>query len=604
MKKISIFVSNRIDQSSYRLPSSLYIPVRCGAVFDEKKTEILGDDTGDNISEKRNHFCELTVQYWAWKNWDSDYYGLCHYRRFLSFSENSDQKYGTNDHNQINVPLLNRRTAMELGLLDEQKIRQDLRDYDVITGNEFDVSNVMTRKGLKENVYEHWMVNYPVLITRDCIDQLLMIIDEKYPSYRDIARDILNSRYFTGHNLYIMKRDIFFEFCEFQFSILFEFEKHINYSNLNEQQQRTPGFMGEILFDIFIRKLEQDGIHKVKRRQIVFFQKTFPVFQKKYCPNHRKVILIQIKEADIPYAGVLLQSLTEAVDQERIETVLLAHYGLEKAYKNAFENIVRKNEKLRLEYLDLRNYSNYIQSENKLIPLLPWILKKTDRIIVLPSHSLITIEGYHRITNWNQYKSAVILSRPIPFQNSYLHENENNMNGVVLLHADALRRSYSFNEVFQLLKRETKLKDIYKRDLSWLPYSIASPFFSAEKRIRDLALVPKNKQQYFNGNAFSVLLYKSAIYSMKTAEWLMWTTFWEYAKKTDFYHMLQYHIFEKKLDFHIPDKEFNHYDDMESKKIMDKLGNTAIRKKIINSVIPLHSRRREFIKKIINTKRK
>ena len=34
-------------------------------------------------------FNELTVQYWAWKNVQADYYGLCHYRRYLSFSKNT-----------------------------------------------------------------------------------------------------------------------------------------------------------------------------------------------------------------------------------------------------------------------------------------------------------------------------------------------------------------------------------------------------------------------------------------------------------------------------------------------------------------------------------
>ena len=46
-----------------------------------------GDDTKDNISEKRLSFNEFTVQYWAWKNYESDYYGLCHYHRYYSFAD-------------------------------------------------------------------------------------------------------------------------------------------------------------------------------------------------------------------------------------------------------------------------------------------------------------------------------------------------------------------------------------------------------------------------------------------------------------------------------------------------------------------------------------
>ena len=82
---IKIFVSHRIDQDSEVIDNPLYIPVRCGAVYDQRENvEMLGDDTGDNISEKRNSFCELTVQYWAWKNCnDSEYIGFNHYRSRL-----------------------------------------------------------------------------------------------------------------------------------------------------------------------------------------------------------------------------------------------------------------------------------------------------------------------------------------------------------------------------------------------------------------------------------------------------------------------------------------------------------------------------------------
>lgn len=52
------------------------------------------DNTGDNISSKNKYYCELSTQYWVWKNIDSEYYGFCHYRRYLSMS---DKEYKSND---------------------------------------------------------------------------------------------------------------------------------------------------------------------------------------------------------------------------------------------------------------------------------------------------------------------------------------------------------------------------------------------------------------------------------------------------------------------------------------------------------------------------
>ena len=85
---IKIFVSHRIDQESELIDNPIYIPVRSGAVFDKRTdVKLLGDDTGDNICEKNKSYCETTTQYWAWKNVEADYYGLCHYRRYFSFAD-------------------------------------------------------------------------------------------------------------------------------------------------------------------------------------------------------------------------------------------------------------------------------------------------------------------------------------------------------------------------------------------------------------------------------------------------------------------------------------------------------------------------------------
>ena len=73
MSDIKIFVSNRIDLNSELISNPLFIPVRCGAVFDSRpETTILGDNSGENIYERRKTINELTVKYWAWKNVDAD----------------------------------------------------------------------------------------------------------------------------------------------------------------------------------------------------------------------------------------------------------------------------------------------------------------------------------------------------------------------------------------------------------------------------------------------------------------------------------------------------------------------------------------------------
>lgn len=45
----------------------------------------LSDSVGDNISSLNPFYCELTAQYWVWKNLTFDYVGFYHYRRYLNY---------------------------------------------------------------------------------------------------------------------------------------------------------------------------------------------------------------------------------------------------------------------------------------------------------------------------------------------------------------------------------------------------------------------------------------------------------------------------------------------------------------------------------------
>lgn len=70
---------------AYLVKSDIWVPIHLGRALatqaskDGKMTEedyqwmldnMIGDDTGDNISKLNRHFGELTGIYWAWKNYD------------------------------------------------------------------------------------------------------------------------------------------------------------------------------------------------------------------------------------------------------------------------------------------------------------------------------------------------------------------------------------------------------------------------------------------------------------------------------------------------------------------------------------------------------
>ena len=81
----------------------MYIPVQVGAEGKEKIEGYQPDNVGENISSKNPYFCELTGLYWAWKNMDSDYIGLVHYRRHFTES----QKVPKDEESKFNILLKN-----------------------------------------------------------------------------------------------------------------------------------------------------------------------------------------------------------------------------------------------------------------------------------------------------------------------------------------------------------------------------------------------------------------------------------------------------------------------------------------------------------------
>ena len=57
--------------------------------------------------------------------------------------------------------------------------------------------------------------------------------------------------------MYIMKKELFFEYMEWLFDILFEFEKRANMRDYSIEGRRTPGHLGERLLTLYYMHLKR-----------------------------------------------------------------------------------------------------------------------------------------------------------------------------------------------------------------------------------------------------------------------------------------------------------------------------------------------------------
>ena len=217
-KKITVLIATH---KKYKMPSDdMYLPLHVGAK-DKDKIGYTTDDTGKNISEKNPYFCELTGIYWAWKNLDTDYIGLAHYRRHFTSKK------------------INKKDLFD-SVLTYNEASEMLENKDIIVPK--------LRKYYIENLYSH----YANTLYVEPLDITGRIIEEKYPEYKN-EFDKLHKRT-SAHmfNMFIMKKDKFNEYCEWLFDILFELEKRVDNSKYDSFHARFYGRVSELLLDVWL----------------------------------------------------------------------------------------------------------------------------------------------------------------------------------------------------------------------------------------------------------------------------------------------------------------------------------------------------------------
>lgn len=124
----------------------------------------------------------MTALYWAWKNYDKlgnpDYIGLMHYRRYFNLPDYSDETI----HSLIQ---------------DTDIVCQPLKKFSFITRQQF------------EN-----LTDYVNLCFRNL--KPILALAAEIPEYKKSVDDFFVGTEMFFSNMFIMKRELFFEYCEFR----------------------------------------------------------------------------------------------------------------------------------------------------------------------------------------------------------------------------------------------------------------------------------------------------------------------------------------------------------------------------------------------------
>ena len=185
----------------------MYLPVQMGHAI-HPGIGYIGDDTGENISERNGNFCELTGLYWAAKNLDSDYIGIVHYRRYFASR-------------------LHRFERKKRRVIGHEELNAILATTNVVLPKE---RHYFIETNYTQYIHAHH--EQDLRVTR-------AIIERKCPEYLPAYDTYMSKTHGHHFNMFVMKKELLQHYCTWLFDILFELEKELDIPLFHDDQHGT-----------------------------------------------------------------------------------------------------------------------------------------------------------------------------------------------------------------------------------------------------------------------------------------------------------------------------------------------------------------------------
>ena len=247
-KKVEVYVSFYKDYYIHK--SEIFKPFFVGSAIKKNNLDIPGDNTGDNISKKNLTFNELTLTYWAWKNSMQDYIGFGHYRRYFVYGKISLLR-------RIFLKITKKRFKKEKKMEVIRKIKEfekevvkEIDNFDIILPKPIIMSRTLKEQYGDEHYIEHY-------------EKMGEVINELFPQMYKSFLQASNKNTFYIANMFIFKRDIFEDYCNFVFKVLFKLEEILEVPN-DKYQSRIFGYLAERLLIIYIEHITSEKNYRIK----------------------------------------------------------------------------------------------------------------------------------------------------------------------------------------------------------------------------------------------------------------------------------------------------------------------------------------------------
>lgn len=603
MKNFKIYIS--CHKECYTPKKDFLFPIHVGAKNTNKRFEyMLRDDIGDNISEKNPMYCELTAQYYVWKNEEADYYGFFHYRRYMSFA---DERFETDKFENIMEDYVDDSSLERFGI-NRENIESYLDKYDVIATEKVNLKELDNM--IKSNYHQYEITSYQY---KEDLDILLDIIEEKYPDYLEVAKEYYDSKEGYFCNMFIMRKDIFEEYSNWLFDILEEHEKRRDYSNYTKEAYRVSGYLGERLFGIYYNYLKKNNkyrCHEVQRTLFKNVDKTEslqPAFK-----ENNVAIALAANDYFIPYTATVIKSVIDNSNKGNNYDIIILTHDISEINKNRLADMIKEEKNFSIRYVNPKRFienrklfvRGHFSLETYYRLVLPEILKEYDKILYLDSDMIVVddVATLYNVDVKGYLLAASLDADTAGLYNGYEPNKKEYMDtimkmedpykyfqaGTLLMNLESFRAMYTTEEILELsssydweLLDQDILNILCKDKVKYIDMSWNYMVDMERRRIRDIiSLAPHwlNDMYMEARKNPKIIHYAGAEKPWLVPEMDMADEFWKYARKTVYYEIMLYRMSIRNTKVH-------NYE-METKN------------GFINKLLPYGSKRREGIKKI------
>ena len=202
------------------------------------------DSDGDNIAHLNPYYCELTAQYWAWKNCNAEKVGFYHYRRYLNPTLDNTWKGDRLFSVPMNDNILDYLTSDH----QKQSIESLLDIFDVVIPAQTNIT-------IKEQDQRCTSISnqYKIYHVEAHWNGFIKRLEQNFPTHQHLVKYFDISNQVTAYNMFATRIAIFESYCKDLFStldpIFDEFGK-----DYNEYNRRYIGFLAERFLWFWIKK--------------------------------------------------------------------------------------------------------------------------------------------------------------------------------------------------------------------------------------------------------------------------------------------------------------------------------------------------------------